>query len=89
MRLRFSVEVEEYLKKLKRKEPKMFELVSKQLMLFEGNAKHPSLRIHKLSGKLTGVWSLSIGLKLRLLYFIKDGEAWGYMIGSHDEVYRK
>jgi addiction module RelE/StbE family toxin len=89
MRLRFSREVEEYLKKLKNKNSNTFKQVKKQLALFESDPKHPSLRIHKLSGKLTGVWSLSIGLKLRLLYFIKDGEAWGYMIGTHDEVYKK
>lgn len=89
MHFRFSHEVSSYLKKLKRKNPKAFEQVKKQLILFENNPKHPSLRIHKLSGKLSNVWSLSIGLKLRLLYFIKDGEAWGYMIGTHDEVYKK
>jgi len=89
MRFRFSGDVEDYLKKLKQKDRKAFEQVKKQLALFEANPKHPSLRIHKLSGNMAGVWSLSIGLKLRLLYFIKDGEAWGYMIGTHDEVYRK
>lgn len=89
MHLRFSEDVEKYLKKLKRHNPKQFILAKKQLALFENNPQHPSLRIHKLSGKLTGVWSLSIGLKLRLLYFIKNGEAWGYLIGTHDEVYKK
>lgn len=89
MHFRFSTAVNSYLKRLKRKDPKTFDLVKKQLSLFESNPKHPSLRTHKLSGKLNNVWSLSIGLKLRLLYFIKNGEAWGYMIGTHDEVYKK
>lgn len=89
MHFRFSHEVSSYFKKLKRRDSKAFEQVKKQLILFESNPKHPSLRIHKLSGRLSNVWSLSIGLKLRLLYFIKDGEAWGYMIGTHDEVYKK
>jgi toxin HigB-1 len=89
MRFRFSSEVETYLKNLKRKDTKKFTLAKKQLALFEENPKHPSLRIHKLSGRLKESWSLSIGLKLRLIYFIKDSEAWGYMIGTHDEVYRK
>ncbi len=89
MRLHFSPEVNKYLKKLKQKNSKQFTLVKKQLMLFEINPQHPSLRSHKISGKLNNTWSISIGLKLRLLYFIKDGEAWGFMIGSHDEVYRK
>ena len=89
MKMRLSPDVENYLRKLKRSHPKTFSHVTKQLILFEPESKHPSLRIHKLSGKLTGVWSLSIGLKLRLLYFVRDGEAWGYLIGSHDEVYKK
>jgi mRNA-degrading endonuclease YafQ of YafQ-DinJ toxin-antitoxin module len=89
MKFRFSAEVSDYLKNLKRKDYKTFLQVRKQLALFEENPRHPSLRIHKLAGKLNATWSLSIGLKLRLIYFIKDGEAWGYMIGSHNEVYRK
>ncbi len=89
MHFRFSPEVESYLKKLKTRDHKIFALIIKQIALFEENPKHPSLRIHKLSGKLSGVFSLSIGLKLRLLYFVKNGEAWGYLIGTHDEVYRK
>ena len=89
MRFRLTPEVVGYLQKLKHKDQKTFDLVKKQLALFESNPTHPSLRIHKLSGKLTNVYSLSIGLKLRLLYFVNNGEAWGYMIGTHDEVYRK
>jgi len=89
MHLRFSGDVENYLLKLKSKDPKTFVRVKKQIVLFETNPQHPSLRIHRLSGKLTGVWSILIGLKLRLLYFIKNGEAWGYLIGTHDEVYKK
>jgi addiction module RelE/StbE family toxin len=89
MKFRLSEEVIDSLRKLKRKDPKSFELVIKQMALFESDPKHPSLRIHKLSGKLNNVWSLSISSKLRMLYFIKDGEAWGYMIGTHDEVYKK
>lgn len=85
----FTSEVAKYLSKLKRSNPKVFAQIRKQLVLFETNPKHISLRIHKLSGKLDGSWSLSIGQKLRLIYFIKDGEAWGYDIGTHNEVYRK
>jgi addiction module RelE/StbE family toxin len=89
MQLNLSSEVIAYLKALKKRDHKSFTQVTKQLALFEANPKHPSLRIHKLFGKLNDVWSLSISLKLRLLYYIKNQEAWGYMIGTHDEVYKK
>jgi len=89
VKIRLEKEVIEYLTKLKTKDKKAFESAKKQLKMFEADINYPSLRIHKLSGKLENVWSLSIGLKLRLLYFVKDGQAWGYMIGTHDEVYRK
>lgn len=89
MHLRLTPEVRNSLKRLKKNDPKSFELIKKQLIIFENNPKHPSLRIHKLSGKLNNVWSISIVRKLRLVYFIKNGDAWAYMIGTHDQVYKK
>ncbi len=66
----------------------IFDRIEKQLTLFENNEKHPSLRIHKLKGKLKDYWSLSIGMGVRMIYFIKNNEAYFVDIGTHDEVYR-
>jgi addiction module RelE/StbE family toxin len=48
----------------------------------------PTLKTHKLSGKLRDFWSLSIDYDARVLfYFTEDEKAVFVDIGSHDEVY--
>lgn len=48
----------------------------------------PSLKTHKLSGKLKDLWSFSIDYDERIVfYFIEDEKAVFVDIGSHDEVY--
>ncbi|BAY14609.1 hypothetical protein NIES21_03660 [Anabaenopsis circularis NIES-21] len=48
----------------------------------------PSLKTHKLSGKLQEFWSFSVDYDERVLfYFTEDGKAVFVDIGSHDEVY--
>jgi mRNA-degrading endonuclease YafQ of YafQ-DinJ toxin-antitoxin module len=44
----------------------------KALRLLDQNEKHPSLRVHELSGDLAGTWSASASDDLRLL-FIRAG----------------
>jgi mRNA-degrading endonuclease YafQ of YafQ-DinJ toxin-antitoxin module len=49
---------------------------------------NPSLKTHKLSGKLKEFWSFSVGYDERVLfYFTEDEKAVFTDIGSHDEVY--
>jgi mRNA-degrading endonuclease YafQ of YafQ-DinJ toxin-antitoxin module len=48
----------------------------------------PSLKTHKLSGKLKEFWSFSVDYDERVLfYFLEDEKAVFVDIGSHDEVY--
>ncbi len=48
----------------------------------------PSLKTHKLSGKLKDLWSFSIEYDERVLfYFTDNGKAVFVDIGNHDEVY--
>jgi addiction module RelE/StbE family toxin len=48
----------------------------------------PTLKTHKLSGKLRDFWSFSIDYDARVLfYFTEDEKAVFVDIGSHDEVY--
>ncbi|MEQ9236866.1 MAG: plasmid stabilization protein [Coleofasciculus sp. E2-BRE-01] len=48
----------------------------------------PSLKTHKLSGKLKDLCSFSVDYDERVLfYFTEDGKAVFVDIGSHDEVY--
>jgi|Deesub1362A_J573_1020465.scaffolds.fasta_scaffold00424_33 addiction module RelE/StbE family toxin len=47
-----------------------------------------SLRTHKLSGKLQGLWSFSIEHDLRVVfYFAEENRVIFVDIGKHDEVY--
>ncbi len=48
----------------------------------------PSLKTHKLSGKLKELWSFRVDYDERILfYFTEDEKAVFVDIGSHDEVY--
>lgn len=56
--------------------------------VFTNNPFDPSLRTHKLSGKLKDLWSFSVEYDERVLfYFTDDGNAVFIDIGNHDEVY--
>jgi len=59
-----------------------------KLEQFTMNPYDPSLKTHKLSGRLQGFWSFSIDYDERVLfYFTEDEKAIFVDIGSHDEVY--
>jgi mRNA-degrading endonuclease YafQ of YafQ-DinJ toxin-antitoxin module len=59
-----------------------------KLEAFTKNPFSPSLRTHKLSGKLENLWSFTIEYDQRVLfYFIDNKNAVFIDIGNHDEVY--
>lgn len=59
-----------------------------KLEQFTINPFDPSLKTHKLSGKLKEFWSFSIDYDKRVLfYFTQENKAVFVDIGSHDEVY--
>lgn len=61
----------------------------KTLELLELNPHHPSLRIHRLSGKLEGLQSISINLKYRITIeiIITERDIVLINVGDHDAVY--
>lgn len=89
MNMRFSDDVTKKLTKIKRKDKKLSLKIEKQLALFAQNPKHPSLRLHKLTGELQNLWSISITKSVRMTYLQKQDEAHFTDIGTHDEVYKK
>ena len=90
MRIKFSHDVIRELAKIKRRNKKLSEKIEKQLILFQKNPKHPSLKTHKLTGNLTNRWSISINRGLRMVYLVLDKDiAYFVDLGTHDEVYRK
>ena len=90
MTILFAPRVRKSLIKIKTKNQKLFWLIDKQIKLFQSNSKHPSLRVHKLSGKYSNLWSLSITPDVRILYQTLENEVVYFTaIGTHNQVYRK
>ena len=61
----------------------------KTLELLEANPHHPSLRLHRLAGKLEGLHSVSINLahRITLELQIRGQTIVPINVGSHDDVY--
>lgn len=59
------------------------------IKLFLENVLHPSLHLHKLSGSLKGLWSISIDVKYRIiLQPMKDNVYLFVSVGTH-AIYEK
>lgn len=89
MAISFTTQAEDQLKEIKEKSPRLFRQIQKQLRLFALDPKYPSLRTHKLEGNLQNSWSVSVQGNIRMLYTIEEGEIIFFIIGTHDEVYKK
>lgn len=56
--------------------------------IFRSNPLHPSLRLHPLKGRLQGSWSISVTMKVRIIFTrLENGDIVFYSIGHHD-IYR-
>ena len=81
-----------YLKKLKKflkKHPDILQRYIKTIEILEVNPHHPSLRLHKLQGRLCEFHSISINMDYRVIldFIIQDNEIIPVDIGAHDDVY--
>ena len=67
----------------------MVKQYEKTLQILELNPLHPSLRLHRLSGKLNSLHSVSINRQNRILlhFVIKDDLIIPVDVGSYNEVY--
>jgi proteic killer suppression protein len=72
-----------------RKHPELLGQYEKTLKLLELNPFHPSLRLHKLQGRLSDLHSVSINIAYRISIFfiIEKDQIIPVDIGTHDEVY--
>ena len=86
---------ESYLKRARKffaKHPQVLQQYEKMLQLLCINPQHPALslrRLHKLSGRLEGLFSVSINISYRVIinFIIRNDQIVLIDIGSHDEVY--
>ncbi len=55
---------------------------------FQSDPYHPSLKTHKLSGKLKHLLSFSIESDLRVIFYFEEVNTARFIdIGTHDDVY--
>lgn len=80
---------EHQLQKFRQKHPELREQYFKTITILEDNPYHPSLRLHKLHGKLRDYYSVAINLKYRIMidFIVRDDTVILISIGSHGEVY--
>ncbi|EJF06048.1 hypothetical protein ThvES_00018920 [Thiovulum sp. ES] len=88
-KLVFTKSYEKKLLKFLRKNRNLVEKYEKTIYILEKNPFHPSLRLHKLSGKLRDFHSVSIDMSYRIVidFIIEDEKIIPINIGSHDEIY--
>lgn len=90
MNAKFSPLVQREVSLIRKRDKKLIARIKKQIQIFEQNPKHPSLRLHKLTGGLNNTWSISINRSVRMVYRILDKDtAYFVDVGTHDEVYGK
>lgn len=72
-----------------KRHPDLRQTYLKTLKLLEANPFHPSLRLHAISGRHTGLHSVSINLSYRITleFLISDREIILVNIGDHGAVY--
>jgi len=87
----FTSTYEKRAKKFFNQHSNLLPTYEKILNLLELNPKHPSLRLHKLNGKLQHLHSISINMQYRIIleFLIRGNEILLIDIGEHDAVYRK
>ena len=73
-----------FIKQLNRLPLDLQEEALTKIDLFIENPHHPSLKSHKLHGRLREYHSFSVNYAYRILYKIKDNEAIFAEIGTHD-----
>lgn len=72
-----------------KRHPDMTRPYEKTLALLEVNPHHPSLRLHSLGGRLTGIHSVAINLSYRvtLQLLVGEREIVPLNVGDHVTVY--
>jgi mRNA-degrading endonuclease YafQ of YafQ-DinJ toxin-antitoxin module len=85
MNIRTTAYFDKNLSKKIKKNPQLKTKVKKQVELLKENLRHPSLRLHKLSGKRAQEYSFWIEGNLRITFIIINNEILFTDIITHDE----
>lgn len=78
-------------RRIAKRQPEALEDISQALTMLAEDAHHPSLRTHKLKGKLRASWAASAGYDLRIVFQFVTHEGKEAIllcaVGTHDDVY--
>ncbi len=78
-------------RKFLKQHPDLEKQYASTLKLLEVNPFHPSLRLHRLKGRLKDLHAVSINIRYRILihFIIREETIIPVSVGSHDEMYGK
>ncbi len=85
----FTASYEKIEKRFLKRHPDLLERYHKTLAILEQDPFHPSLRLHALEGRLTGLHAVAINLQYRITLELelREQEIILVNVGSHGEVY--
>jgi mRNA-degrading endonuclease YafQ of YafQ-DinJ toxin-antitoxin module len=84
----FTEQYEKRALRFLKRHPELEKQYLKTLQLLEANPFHPSLRLHPLSGRLSGLHSVSINLSYRITleFLMQEQEIIPVNVGDHDSM---
>lgn len=74
-------------KKHTKRHPILREKIQQTIQRIRENPRHPSLRLHKLTGSKHQTWSVSVDRDIRILFSYVENGVLLIDVGTHDEVY--
>lgn len=74
-------------KSLRKQSLTIQKLVAEKSFLLLSNLNHPSLRVHFLKGKLSGLQTFDITSDIRVQFYLKEDMYVFVNIGTHSELY--
>lgn len=85
----FTESYERIERRFLKRHPDLLDRYYKTLALLEQDPSHPSLRLHSLEGRLTGLHAIAITLQYRIILELelREREIILVNVGSHGEVY--
>lgn len=73
-----------FVRSLKKIPPELKREIQKREVIFKNNCFDKKLKTHKLTGKLSGLWSFSLTYKHRVLFEFIDRNSVGFIdVGDH------
>ena len=85
MEIRSTAHFDKNLSRKIKKNPPLKAKIKKQVELLRENLKHPSLKLHKLTGKRAQEYSFWIEGNLRITFMVIDNKILFTDIITHDE----